>query len=129
MLVLKVFLACLALHFFSDFTLQGLLAQLKCQDWWKKNYPEPLYRNDWLCGLIEHAVYWVLVTAAPIIWLWRGGAFALVFLLATQAALHAWIDHWKANKHDMSLSLDQILHVVQIGVIVSVWYGTWRAAL
>lgn len=43
------------LHIFADFTLQGLLGQLKQKNWWIDNYPQKLYKYDWIMSGILHA--------------------------------------------------------------------------
>ena len=120
----KIFLLCLGLHFFADYTLQGCLAQLKCKSWWQKNYPEELYKNDWFCALYCHAVYWTLVTFAPIIYLWAFSGVALAILLVTNVFFHAAVDDLKANHRRISLLSDQFLHLLQIGVSMGVLWVT-----
>jgi len=112
----KIFLLCLGLHFFADYTLQGWLAQAKCTAWWEKNAPDPLYRCDWSCALLCHAVYWTLVTYAPLIWLWPGHTAKLAVLLFLNIIAHCAIDDLKANRHHINLWHDQALHVLQIAM-------------
>ena len=121
MLILKVFCLCLILHFFADFTLQGCLANLKCQEWWNEHYPQHLYAKDYICALWIHSLYWTLITAAPIIWLWTANVGILVLLLAVHVVLHAWTDHEKANKRSINLTADQSIHLVQVVLLVGVW--------
>lgn len=119
--VFKLFLLCLGLHFFSDFTLQGILAQTKCSEWWEKNYPQEFYRRDWICGLWEHSIYWTLVTFAPVIYLWNMPMWGLGLLVLVNIIEHAWIDNKKANKREISLCQDQLCHLVQIVFTVLVF--------
>lgn len=121
MLILKVFLLCLVLHFFADFTLQGCLANLKCREWWENNYPQKLYAKDYICALCVHSLYWTVITAAPIIWLWRAPVGILVLLLVVHVVIHACTDHEKANRRSINLTADQTIHLVQVALLVTVW--------
>ena len=110
----KIFLFCLGLHLFADYTLQGWLAQAKCVSWWRQNAPDPLYKHDWSCALLCHSVYWTLVTFAPGIYLWPGSSIKLAVLLALNTAAHFAIDTLKANCHQLNLWQDQACHLIQI---------------
>ena len=35
------------LHIVDDYMLQGILASLKQKQWWEKNYPQEIYKNDY----------------------------------------------------------------------------------
>lgn len=37
-----LFFCCLFCHIVDDYYLQGILAQLKCREWWGKNYPDEM---------------------------------------------------------------------------------------
>lgn len=114
----KVFLLCVGLHLFADFTLQGWLASAKCVSWWKKNAPDPLYKHDWACALLCHAIYWTHVTFAPVIYLWSGSDTKLAILLTLNILVHYAIDDLKANRHQFNLWVDQTLHFMQICIVM-----------
>ena len=42
MLILMIFC-----HIVDDYYLQGWLASAKQKEWWNKNAPDPLYKNDY----------------------------------------------------------------------------------
>ena len=42
-------------HIVDDYYLQGFLASAKQKSWWEKNNPNPLYKNDYIIALVEHA--------------------------------------------------------------------------
>ena len=105
----KLFALMLLGHFVADFTLQGILAEMKQRDWWASVAPQRLYRYDYLMGLLCHSLYWSLIVMLPL--LPRAG-FESAVLANTLA--HAAIDHAKANVRCINLWTDQFLHVVQI---------------
>ena len=121
----KVFLLCLGLHLFADYTLQGVLAQMKQASWWRKQTDDPLYKNAWFCALLCHSVYWVLVTFAPIIYLWEEHWYWLLVVLSLNVAIHASIDDLKANAHKINLCTDQFLHLLQI--VLTIWVAALAA--
>ena len=118
-MMFKIFLMCLGLHFFVDYTLQGWLAQAKCRSWWEENYPQELYRHDWICALFCHSLYWTLFTFAPIIYLWDSPSSGLAVLLTGNFAIHAITDDMKANARKISLCTDQLVHLGQI--VLTIW--------
>jgi hypothetical protein len=116
----KMFLLMLLLHLFADFTLQGWFANGKQRSWWmemceKLGFSFGPYKYDYICALIGHAVYWTLITFAPIIFLanWSSVFDFAVFVIA-QTAIHAWVDDLKANRFKLNLIADQLLHIGQI---------------
>jgi hypothetical protein len=54
-------------HIADDYYLQGFLASAKQKSWWEKNYPNPLYKNDYIIALVEHAFSWTVMIHIPII--------------------------------------------------------------
>lgn len=105
----RLFALMLLGHFVADFTLQGILAEMKQRDWWASVAPQRLYRYDYLAGLLCHSLYWSLVVMLPL--LPRPGFASAV---AANTLAHAAIDHAKANVRFINLWTDQALHVVQI---------------
>ena len=117
-------LAMIFLHIVDDYYLQGVLAKMKQKQWWKDNAPDKMYKNDWLPALIAHAFSWtfmiMLPAVAAILILGAGIEHLIMYcaLFATNWFLHAYIDHYKANKKTVNLIADQSLHLFQI---VSTW--------
>jgi hypothetical protein len=99
------------LHIIADFNFQGCLAQLKQKDWWVKNYPEKLYRNDYKISLIIHSFSWTFLIMLPFIF---NLSYAYIFLFSFNLVFHYIIDDLKANRHKISLTMDQLLHLGQI---------------
>lgn len=123
----KIFLMCLGLHLFADYTLQGILAQMKQVSWWRKQTDDPMYKHDWACAMFCHALYWTLVTFAPVIYLWHESTILLAVLLGLNVTAHFAIDDLKANGHQLNLWQDQVLHLMQVGGTV-LWLSVLGAA-
>ena len=104
-------------HIVDDFYLQGCLANMKQKSWWEKNAPDPLYKRDYIISLIIHGLSWAIVTMLPIIVfaLFKGFDLGWFYIIIpVNAALHACIDHLKANLHTIDLVADQTMHAMQI---------------
>lgn len=120
-----IYLSMFLIHIIADFHLQGILANLKCKQWWEDNYPNALYHFDWLASLVIHSFEWSCFVHIPwtiwlcincnidIIWYW------ILISVFAHTLIHAVIDHLKANKKYISLCGDQFLHILQIIII---WY-------
>lgn len=112
-----VFLAIVFCHLVADYNMQGILANFKQKSWWEKNYPDELYKNDWVVALLEHGFMWSFMTHLPLIWYFWGNQdafFAIEALILIQAGMHAFIDHGKANAKAINLIDDQLFHLLQI---------------
>lgn len=106
-------------HIVGDYYLQGWLASAKQKSWWKKNYPDLLYKHDYIVALIMHAFSWTFMIHLPIfVIMVATGIYApipvLIVLFIMNISIHATIDDAKANKHEINLIQDQIIHVFQI---------------
>ena len=110
-----VLAAMLFLHIVDDFYLQGLLASLKQKSWWKTNYPEDMYKLDYIAALFIHAASWAFMVQLPIAYLYYfKPPFEFYAAMAANIAIHAFIDDQKANKRTICLATDQMLHAAQI---------------
>lgn len=110
------------LHIVDDYYLQGILAQMKQKSWWEKNAPDSLYKNDYKIALIEHAFSWTFMIMLPITVLMIINNNILIIpwsvAFVVNWIIHGWTDHSKANIRNISLVVDQIIHICQI-------IGTW----
>ena len=126
MSIIKLYILCLLGHYLSDFTLQGCLAQMKQQQWWKDeifkwnqthrghtalNYED--YKKDWICALNSHALYWSIVTFLPLFLTNASDNFIIVAMLINWF-IHSCVDHLKCNLHKINLHIDQVCHIAQI---------------
>lgn len=111
----SLFLICLLLHFISDFNLQGMLGNLKQKVWWEKNYPQPMYKRDYITSGIIHALYWSIFTFLPFCF-----KPSFLYVVCANSIVHYIIDTVKANRLRFSLTTDQIFHFSQIGITVMI---------
>ena len=116
LLILFIMIFC---HLIDDYKLQGILANMKQRQWWKKNANKYMYRNDYKVALIEHAFSWSFMITLPflIISFIQNNTFLMILLVISyfiNTAIHAFIDNLKANKYVINLVEDQFVHLVQI---------------
>ena len=124
-MTIKLLLITLLLHFITDFTLQGCLADMKQKRWWDMlskdvDSSKRRYEHDWICGLVCHALYWTLATFSPLL-LTMENLWMIVFVVAANTAIHAIVDHLKCNRYVINLWQDQLLHLAQIVVTFLIW--------
>lgn len=109
----------LFLHIVDDYYLQGCLAQLKQSKWWKENYPDKMYTNDYQMALFEHAFSWSFVITLPLLILsiiTENLALTKIVLYSYfyNTSIHGFVDDLKANKKQINLITDQTIHFGQI---------------
>ena len=104
-------------HIVDDYYLQGILASMKQRSWWEENYPQKLYKYDYIMALVTHAISWAFMIMLPIaVYMsFRPTNFFFV-MLVINSVIHALVDDIKANKHKINLIMDQCIHFVQIVV-------------
>lgn len=111
-----VFLIMILLHIIDDFVLQPIcLSKLKQKSFWEPYVKDDeKYKLDYKVALVIHALSWAIMIHLPLMVI---GADEYIVLLSViiNTALHAWIDDEKANKLNINLFEDQIMHLVQIG--------------
>ena len=115
-LILFIMIFC---HLIDDYKLQGILANMKQQKWWKENADKYLYRNDYKMALIEHAFSWSFTITLPflVIAFIQNNELLTVLLIVSyiiNTAIHAFVDDLKANKFKINLVEDQLAHLLQI---------------
>lgn len=126
---LFVLLAMVFCHVVDDYYLQaiGPLASMKQRKWWDENYPQKLYKYDYLVALLMHSLSWAFMVMLPISFYlsWDIGAeFVVVFV--TNTLFHAFIDNAKANWGAINLMFDQSFHMLQIaGTFWIMLYAKW----
>ena len=111
------------LHIIADFHLQGCLANLKCKDWWKNHCPQELCANDYKTALLIHSVEWTFIVMLPL-FICHHVTFLFFIMFSVNAAVHYAIDDEKANKHSISLTRDQLYHLIQI---IITWCILWKS--
>lgn len=106
-------------HIVDDYYLQaiGPLASMKQRKWWDENYPQKLYKYDYLVALLMHSLSWAFMIMLPVAFYMSWDvdvSFVVIFVLNT--ACHAFVDNAKANWLSINLITDQLIHMVQIAV-------------
>ena len=108
------------LHIYADFNMQGIMAEMKQKDFWKKF--DKKYQFDYVMPLIGHAFQWAFVVHLPAIiytvivsssFLEMYCCMSVVF----HTIMHAWIDTLKANDKKTTLIQDQFYHMLQLIMI------------
>lgn len=123
---------CSLLHLIADFCMQGILCDLKQEEWWKKQVEEKWakyggdwrrevwhkYRFDYIAGLLCHSVMWTLVSFSPLMFVTSPITFSVLVVL--NVAIHAYVDDKKANHITSRINLcsDQLIHLGQVVVTV-----------
>ena len=124
MLILLLF-AMIFCHIVDDYYLQGILAQLKQRDWWKKNCPDLMYQHDYIIALIEHAFSWSFMVLLPPLYLMIVNNHIIVWQYIYTFMLlmipHALVDHLKAKRKSINLFGDQLFHILQIAIVWALW--------
>ena len=117
-----ILIAVLFLHVMADFRWQGIMAEMKSQDWWKKQkgYYDK-YKNDYIPPLFWHSFHWSCCILLPYLVISQLMYYALgtvmpsfLVALAANTLVHMFIDHQKANCKSINLMQDQLLHIFQM---------------
>ena len=116
---IAILLIMIQMHIVDDYCLQGKLANFKQKRWWEQNYPDAMYRHDYLMALVLHAFSWTFMTMLPMI------AYRLLLgdlplccygVFLVNWLVHGVVDHLKANKLMINLIADQSIHLIQVVV-------------
>ncbi len=114
-----IFLIMILLHIIDDFVLQPIcLSKLKQKSFWEPYVKDnEIYKFDYKVALVIHALSWAIMIHLPLMFIVSNEI--LVFMsVIINTAIHAWIDDEKANKLNINLFEDQMMHIGQI-------VGTW----
>ena len=105
--------AMLFMHVIADYTLQGVLASMKEKAYWKGhgNYRS---KYDFIPALLAHAFSWAFCIMLPLAVAEYPPGTVFYVVLAANTAVHAVVDHAKANLGVLNLVEDQTIHMVQI---------------
>lgn len=110
-----VLILMLLAHFFTDFHLQGILADMKQEQWWKRQEGyKSKNKYDYLAALVIHSAEWTLWMMIPLFLLPHLDLDMFLLLAALNIVVHSLTDNSKANYKDISLIQDQIIHLAQI---------------
>ena len=121
---LFIILAMIFCHIVDDYYLQGWLASAKQKKWWEENAPQKLYNHDYIMALIMHSMSWSFMIMFPIaISMSFNVSILFVIVFIFNAVIHALVDNLKANKLQISLITDQLIHLLQIFVTATIFIG------
>lgn len=119
---LFIILAMIFCHIVDDYYLQGWLASAKQKKWWEENAPQKLYNHDYIMALIMHSMSWSFMIMLPIaISMSFNVSILFVIVFIFNAVIHALVDNLKANKLQISLITDQLIHLLQIFVTATIF--------
>ena len=114
-----ILIAMIFCHIVDDYYLQGILASMKQKEWWQVNAPRHLYKYDYLMALFMHSFSWTCsIMLVPIIYVFTISETLhqaiYLFLFVENIAIHMFVDDLKANRREINLISDQLLHLYQI---------------
>ena len=114
--MIYVFLIMILLHIIDDFVLQPIcLSKLKQKSFWESYVKDnEKYKFDYKVALVIHALSWAIMIHLPLMFIVSNEILVLVSV-AINTAIHAYIDDEKANKLNITLLEDQLIHLIQVG--------------
>ena len=117
--MIYVFLIMILLHIIDDFVLQPIcLSKLKQKSFWEHYVKDnEIYKFDYKVALVIHALSWAIMIHLPLMFIVSNEILVFISVIIN-TAIHAWIDDEKANKLNINLFEDQMMHIGQI-------VGTW----
>lgn len=111
------------LHVIEDFHMQGIMASMKQKTFWQEY--SKMYANDWMPVILLHGMEWATMVALPcILASWFDVSAWFVLTVVAMGVAHAYVDHLKANSLRINLIQDQIVHIIQIEVMLIVYMVT-----
>lgn len=114
-LYMIVLILMLLAHIFADFHLQGILAEMKQEQWWKRQEGyNSKNKYDYLAALVIHSAEWTLWMMIPLFLLPHLDLGIFLLLAALNTVVHSLTDNSKANYRDINLVQDQVIHLMQI---------------
>jgi len=115
-----ILLAMIYCHIIDDFYLQGILSQMKQYKWWiNLEGFNSKYKNDYIVALICHGFSWSCTISIPIL-VYRFKSIntfwciVLAITVLINTIIHVYVDNAKANKYQLNLLQDQLIHLAQI---------------
>ena len=111
-----IFLIMILLHIIDDFVLQPIcLSKLKQKSFWETYVKDDeKYKFDYKVALVIHALSWSIMIHLPLMVI-GVGEYSILLSVIINTIMHAWIDDEKANKLNITLFEDQLMHLIQVG--------------
>ena len=114
-------LAMVFLHIVDDYYLQGWLASAKQKSYWEQNAPDKLYKHDYIMALFMHSFSWAfMIMLIPTVYALsitsniNSASIAITIFFVLNLILHMITDDKKANRKEINLIQDQLVHLSQI---------------
>lgn len=130
MIKILLLLTMIFLHIIDDYYLQGWLASAKQKSWWKNNAPDDLYKHDYIMALFMHSFSWTfMIMLVPTIYVLNitsninSATFGILAFFIINLIMHMITDDKKANRKEINLIQDQLVHLAQI-----IWTWTFMVA-
>lgn len=115
MIKLFILLSMVFCHIVDDYYLQGWLASAKQKSWWQQNVPDKMYRYDYIMALFMHSFSWTfMIMLVPTLYVILFDGFYNPVLFLGNLLVHMVVDDMKANKKQINLVQDQLIHLGQI---------------
>lgn len=113
--MIYVILIMILFHIIDDFVLQPIcLSKLKQKTFWEPYIKDnSLYENDYKVALAIHGLSWAIMIHIPLM-VYGVNEIGVFISVILNSIIHAYIDDKKANKLNISLLEDQLLHGIQI---------------
>lgn len=113
--MIYVILIMVLFHIIDDFVLQPIcLSKLKQKTFWEPYIKDnSLYKNDYKVALAIHGLSWAIMIHIPLM-VYGVNEICLCISVILNSIIHSYIDDKKANKLNISLLEDQLLHGIQI---------------
>ena len=114
-----IFLIMILLHIIDDFVLQPIcLSKLKQKSFWETYVKDnEKYKFDYKAALVIYALSWSIMIHLPLMVI-GVSEYGILLSVILNTIMHAWIDNEKANKLNITLFEDQMMH---LGQIVITW--------
>jgi len=110
-----ILLSMIFCHVIDDYFLQGILATLKQKKYWQENYPQKMYKYDYVMALLMHSFSWTFMIMLPIFFYFNFKIdVGMILIFIINFCVHTIVDNEKANEFTINLIVDQLCHLVQI---------------
>ena len=109
-----IFLLMIFLHIVDDYYLQGWLASAKQKKYWQDNAPDEMYKYDYIWALIMHSFSWTFMIMLPVVLFAEYDILSFITVFIGNLIIHGLTDDFKANKKEINLWQDQLIHITQI---------------
>lgn len=110
-------------HIIGDFIIQGWLGVGKLKLWWlmDENTSDHKYKFDYITVMILHSFVWSFLVTLPLLIHGKFDLGYFILVLPINAIVHSIVDDLRCNKLLINLTINQLLHIVQICITWSIY--------